>query len=40
VRETLGDDVTLMADANHADDLRAARRVADDGFDVSSSGRS
>ncbi|MBB6644849.1 mandelate racemase/muconate lactonizing enzyme family protein [Halobellus ruber] len=29
VREAVGDDVTLMADANHAYDLPAARRVAD-----------
>jgi len=29
VREAVGDDVTLMADANHAYDLPGARRVAD-----------
>ncbi|WP_144798997.1 mandelate racemase/muconate lactonizing enzyme family protein [Halorubrum depositum] len=29
VREAVGDDVALMADANHAYDLPAARRVAD-----------
>ncbi|WP_433632127.1 mandelate racemase/muconate lactonizing enzyme family protein [Halomicrococcus sp. NG-SE-24] len=34
VREAVGDDVTLMADANHAYDLPTARRVADGLADI------